>query len=320
MKNLKKIICLLPLLTSFFITGCSPKDSKVKIGIIQIVEHESLDSARNGFIDELKNFGYEEGKNVEFDVQIAGGDLSNCASIAQKLVSDKKDLILAISTPCAQAVANATKDIPILATAITNFESTGMIESNENPGANVTGTSDLAPIDKIIELIPKLKPDAKKIGILYSTTDPSPQYQAELAEKCVKKLGLEPKMAAVSQSHEVQQITEKLGKEVDALYTPIDKITFSAMPQISEIFLKNGKFVVSAEDTMISKGATGTYGVNYYELGKLTAQQAVKILKGESKPENMPIQYLKDAKLSLNQEIIKKLGIKVPEDLEERSK
>lgn len=232
----------------------------------------------------------------------------------------KKDLILTISTPCAQAVANATKEIPILATAITNFENTGMIESTEHPGSNVTGTSDLAPIDKIIELIPKLKPDAKKIGILYSTTDPSPQYQAELAEKCVKKLGLEPKMAAVSQSHEIQQITEKLGKEVDALYAPIDKVTFSAMPQISEIFLKNGKFVVSAEDTMISKGVAATYGVNYYELGKLTAQQAVKILKGESNPESMPIEYLKDAKLSLNQDIIKKLGIKVPEDLEESSK
>ncbi len=316
MKILKRLIFLLPLLTLFFITGCGPKDSKVKIGIIQIVEHESLDSARNGFIDGLKDFGYEEGRNVEFDVQIAGGDLSNCASIAQKFVNDKKDLILAVSTPCAQAVANVTKEVPILATAITDFESTGMIESKEHPGSNVTGTSDLVPIDKIIELIPKLKPDAKKVGILYSTTDPSPQCQAELAEKCVKKLGLESKMATVSQSHEIQQITEKLGKEVDALYIPIDKITFSAMPQISEIFLKNGKFVVSAEDTMISKGVIATYGVNYYELGKLTAQQAMKILKGESKPGDMPIQYLEDAKLSLNKEIIKKLGIRVPEDLE----
>ncbi len=319
-KKFKKFIYLLPFLMLFFITGCGQQDSKIKIGVIQIVEHESLDSARNGFIDELKNLGYEDGKNVEFDVQIAGGDLSNCASIAEKFVSDKKDLILAISTPCAQAAANATKDIPILATAITNFEGTGMIESIENPGTNVTGTSDLAPIDKIIELITKLKPEAKKIGILYSTTDPSPQYQAELAEKYVKKLGLEPQMATVSQTHEIQQITEKLAKEVDALYTPIDKITFSAMPQISEILLKNGKFVVSAEDTMISKGAIGTYGVNYYELGKLTAQQAEKILKGESTPKDMPVQYLKDTKLSLNQEIIQKLGIKVSQDLEELSK
>jgi putative ABC transport system substrate-binding protein len=224
-------------------------------------------------------------------------------------------LILAISTPCAQAAANATKEIPILATAITNFEGAEIVKSHEKPGTNVTGTSDLAPIGKIIELIPQLEPDTKKIGILYSTTDPSPQYQAELAEKKVKELGLEAKMFSVSQSHEIQQVVEKLAEEVDALYVPLDKITFSAMPQISQIFLDHGKFVVCAEDTMISKGAIGTYGVDYYELGKMTARQAAKILKGEAKPEDMPVEYLEDAKLNLSQELIKKLGIKVPEEL-----
>lgn len=316
MKILNKLLYFIPLLLLFlFVIGCIKLNEVKKIGIMQIVEHESLDSAKQGFVDELKNLGYTD---AEFDFQNAGGDLSVCQQIAEKFVNDRKDLILAISTPCAQAAANATKNIPILATAITDFEGAKIVQSHEKPGANVTGTSDLAPIGKIIELIPQLKPGTKKIGILYSTTDPSPQYQAQLAEKKIKELGSEAKMFSISQPHEVQQIVENLVQEVDALYAPIDKITFSAMPQISEIFLKHGKFVVCAEDTMVSKGAIGTYGVNYYELGKRTAQQATKILNGEANPENMPIEYLTDTKLNLNYEVIEKLGITVPPELEEK--
>ncbi|MDR1628322.1 MAG: ABC transporter substrate-binding protein [Oscillospiraceae bacterium] len=311
MKIFKKLLYLLPLTLLVTFAGCK-KEVAIKIGIMQIVEHESLDSAHRGFIDELKNLGYEGGKNVEFDFQIAGGDLSNCQQIAEKFVSDGKNLILAISTPCAQAAANATKDISIVATAITNYEEAGLVKSHEKPQTNVTGTSDLAPIDKIIELIPELKPNAKKIGILYSNIDASPQYQAELAKQKIKELGLESKISAVSQVHEVKQVAEKLAKEVDALYVPIDKITASSMPQISQIFLSQEKFVVCAEDTMISKGAIGTYGIDYYELGKMAARQAAEILEGKNKPHDMPVQYLQDTKLTLNYEIIEKLGLAVP--------
>lgn len=309
---MKKFIMLL--LAIVFLAGCTKK-TEIKIGVMQIVEHESLDKASQGFVDEMKNLGYENGENVKFDFQNAGGDLSNCASMAEKFVSDGTDLILAISTPCAQAAGNATKDIPILATAITNFEGAGVVKSSKEPGTNVTGTSDLVPIDKIIELIPKLRPDIRKIGILYSNIDISPEYQAKLAEKKVKELGLESKVLTVSAAYEVQQVAEKLAKEVDALYVPIDKITASAMPQISQVFLNQNKFVVCAEDTMISKGAIATYGMDYYELGRMTAHQAAKILKGESKPENMPVEYLKGTKLNLNREIVKKLGIKISDEL-----
>lgn len=314
MKNLKKLLCLIPLLVATLFAGCK-KETEIKIGIMQIVEHESLDSAIQGFVDELKNLGYENDKNIKFDFQNAGGDLSNCVSIAEKFVSNRKNLILAVSTPCAQTAANMTNDIPILATAITNFEQAGIVNSNKEPGNNVTGTSDLAPINKIIELITKLKPNAKKIGILYSNIDTSPQYQAQIAEKRVKELGLESKTLAISAVHEVQQAAESLSKDVDALYVPIDKITSSAMPQISQTFLEQGKFVVCAENAMISKGAIGTYGMDYYELGKITARQAAKILNGETKPEFMPIEYLNNSKLTLNNEIIKKLEIKVPDEL-----
>ena len=318
MKKLFKIIFAAPLLSMFFLSGCRD-DGKTRIGIIQIVEHESLDNLRKEFISELEKMGYEEGKNAEFDIQIAGGDLANCSSIAQKFADERKNLILAISTPCAQAAANASKDIPILATAITDFEGAGLVCSKERPGMNVTGVSDLAPIDKIIGLISKLKPGARKIGILYSCTDLSPQYQAKVAEEVIKGMGLEAKSYSISQNYEISQVAEKLADEVDALYVPIDKITFSAMPQISQIFLSRGKFVVSAEDSMISQGAAATYGINYGEIGKIAAAQAGKILSGVEKVEDMPVQYIKDAKLNLNYEILKSLNIRVPDELKGES-
>ena len=294
-------------LISFAFFKIQKKSNKLSIGVIQIVEHESLNELRDGFIDEIKNLGYD----VDFDIQIAGGDLSNCTSIAQKFVNDRKNIILAISTPCAQAASKETSEIPILATAITDFKSAGLVESFEHPGANLTGTSDLAPIDKIINTIPTLNPNVKSIGILYSTTDPSPKYQAELASKRISDLGLKKKIYSVSQSSEIQQVAEKLASEVDALYVPIDKLTSSAMPQISQIFLNNGKFVVCAEDAMIEKGAAATYGVNYRELGKKTAHQADRIFKGE-KTGDIPIEYLKDSKLNLNDKIINDLNLNDP--------
>lgn len=287
------------------ITGCK-KLGTIKIGIIQIVEHESFDDAKQGFEEQIKELGYD---NVEYEVQNAGGDLSNCYSIAQKFVNDRKDLIFALSTPCAQAAANATKDIPIVATAITDFEGAGLVDSNEVPYSNVTGTSDLAPLDKIIGLVLELNPNAKTVGILYSDTDPSPQYQAEIAKKEAQKLGLKTQIATVSQSQEVEQVTQELVKKVDALYVPIDKITFSAMPRISTIFLDNRKFVVCAEDVMIGKGAAATFSLSYQELGRQAAFMAGKILAGESSPKDMPINHLEDFKLSLNHKIMEKLNL-----------
>lgn len=284
------------------------------IGITQIVEHEALDKARQGFVDELKNLGYEEGENIKYDFQNAGGDFSNCESIAQKFVNQNCDLILAISTPSAQAAANATKTIPILATGITNPEESNLVESNKMPNTNVTGTSDLSPVKETIQLITQLNPEVKRIGILYSNLDTSPMYQAKIAEEEVKNLGLTVIVATVSQMSEVEQVSENLASKVDAIYVPIDKITSSAMTTISNIALRNNKFVVCSEN-LIDKGAAACYGIDYYELGKLTAKQAAIILEKKNIPQNMPIEYVNNAELSINYEIIEKLGLKIPQNL-----
>lgn len=317
MKKIFVFTCVVALVAYVFVLlGCADK-SKIKIGVIQIVEHESLDSARQGFIDELQRLGYRDGENVSLDLQVAGGEISNCVSISQKFLNDRKDIVLAISTPCTLAMANATRDIPILATAITDFEGLGVIKSLDNPGTNVTGVSDLAPIDKIIELVPKLDPKVKKIGVLYSMTDPSPVYQAHLAERKIKDMGFECELVAVSQVQDVQQAAERLVNDVDALYTPVDKITSASMPQISQIFYDHHKFVVCAEERMISQGAISTYGVDYYELGKMVARQAVDILEKKKDIKDIQIECMKNAKLSLNYELIKKLGLTVSDDLKE---
>lgn len=318
--NIKKnfvlyiILFLVISLAAFFVINKQRIGKVFKIGITQIVEHESLDKARQGFIDELKNLGYCEDKNVKFDIQIAGGDLSNCESIAQKFVSDNCDLILAISTPAAQAAANATKDIPILVTAITNPEESNLVESNNKPNTNVTGTSDLPPIEQTIDLMLKLKPGLKKIGVLYSNIDVSPSYQAKIAEKKIKSLSLEPKIVSVSQIGEVEQVTRQLIQEVDAIYVPLDKITAASLPLISNIALEKGKFVACSENIQ-DKGALLAYGIDYYELGKKTAHQAVKILENKSKPQDMPIEYLSDCKPFVDKNIAKKLKIKIPDGL-----
>lgn len=317
MKRLFLFIGLTSLCVYVFVyLGCGDS-TKIRIGVMQIVEHESLDSARQGFVDELKNLGYDSERNVSLDVQVAGGEVANCVSIAQKFLNDRKDIVLAISTPCTLAMANVTRDIPILATAITDFEGLGVIRSLDRPGTNVTGVSDLAPIDKIIELIPRLNPNVKKIGVLYSMTDPSPVYQAQLAECKINDMGLECEMVAVSQVQEVQQAAERLANDVDALYTPVDKITSASMPQISQIFCDHQKFVVCAEERMISQGAIATYGVDYYELGRMVARQAVDILQNKKDIKEMQVEHMKDAKLSLNYELIKRLGLTVPEELKE---
>lgn len=292
----------------------SKQNKTFNIGIIQIVEHEALDKARQGFVDELKNLGYEDGKNVKFDFQNAGGDFSNCESIANKFVNQNCDLILAISTPCAQAVANATKNIPILVTGITNPEEAALVKSNEKPNTNVTGTSDLSPVKETIKLIKALKPETQKIGVLYSNLDTSPMYQAKIAEKEIQNLYLNPVMSTVSQMSEVEQVTENLISQVDAIYVPIDKITSSAMTQISDIALKKNKLVVCSEN-LTDRGAAACYGIDYYELGKLTAKQAAIIIEKKNMPQDMPIEYSDNIKLFLNKKVLEKLNLKIPGDL-----
>ncbi|HIT89234.1 MAG TPA: ABC transporter substrate-binding protein [Candidatus Merdenecus merdavium] len=290
-------------------------DDNYKIGIIQFVQHEALDEANRGFVDGLAEAGYIDGENITINQQNASGDQSNAPSIANTFVNDDVDLILAIATPAAQAVANATQEIPILVTAVTDPAEAGLVESNEAPGGNITGTSDLSPVKEQIDLLKEFVPDAQKIAILYCTNEINSKLQADIAKEAAKELGMEAQDYTVSNSNEIQQVTESLVGKVDAIYAPTDNIISAGMQTVTQVSTPNKIPVICGEEGMLPRGALATKGINYYNLGKQTAAQAVKILNGTSEPANMPVEYIEDVEFKYNEEVLADLEMELPAGL-----
>ncbi len=278
-----------------------------KIGVLQLTEHPALDASNKGFVDALD----EAGITYNIDQQNAQNDQSACQTIAHKLVNDGNDLILAISTPAAQAVAGATDEIPIIGTAITDFASAGLVQSNDKPGKNVTGSSDLTPVADQFDLLVKLLPQAKTVGVLYCTAESNSDVQVKLADQAAANHGLKLVRYSVSSSNEIQQVVESMVGKVDVVYTPTDNTIAAGMTTVTMIANDNKLPTICGEEGMVDNGGLATYGINYEELGKLAGQMAVKILKGESKPADMAIEHLDASKCTLktNEETAKKLGI-----------
>lgn len=317
-------VIIIAMLAGVSLSGCGKKDTAksgepFRIGVDQLVEHDALNAAYKGFVDALAEAGYVDGDKIKIDYQNAQGDQANANTIAQKLVNDNNDLILAIATPAAQAVANATKDIPILVTAVTDPAASGLVASNEAPQGNVTGTSDLNPVKEQIDLLKKLVPDARKIAILYCSSEVNSKIQADMAIEAATALGIESEEATISNTNEIQQVVESLIGKVDAIYAPTDNVIAKAMPTVAQVANANGLPVICGEENMVEKGGLATYGIDYYELGKLTGKQAVKIIEGTATPAEMPIEYLsKDQyKLVVNEEVAVQLGIEIPADLQQ---
>ncbi|HEY9577601.1 MAG TPA: ABC transporter substrate-binding protein, partial [Pseudobacillus sp.] len=245
------------------------KEKEVKVGITQLVEHPSLDGAREGFIAALKDAGYEEGKNLTLDYQNAQADVNNNMTIAQKLVNDGNDLILAISTPSAQAALQATKEIPILFTAITDPVSAKLVKSMEEPDGNVTGTSDTHPdaIKNTIASVKEFFPDAKKVGMIYNSGEPNSVVNVEKAKEALKENGLQAVEVTVSASSEVKQAAETLVGRADVLYIPKDNTVVSALESV--ITVANAKKIPAfvGESDSVKRGGFASYGFEYHDLG-----------------------------------------------------
>lgn len=300
--------------------GSDPTDGKTfKIGIVQLMEHDALDAARTGFIDGLKEAGYEDGANITIDFQNAQGEQANCVTIADKFVNDQDDLILAIATPAAQAVANATKEIPVLITAVTDPADAKLVAANDAPGGNVTGTSDLNPIKEQMELLTQLVPTAKKVGLLYCSSEANSKFQVDLARAELATKGIECQDFTVSSSNEIQQVVESMAGKVDAVYAPTDNMIASGMATVTMVANPAKLPVIVAEPGMVENGGLATYGLSYYNLGKQTAAMAVRILKGEASPAEMPIEYLADTELVVNSGTLADLGITLPQELQEKA-
>ncbi|MTK11818.1 MAG: ABC transporter substrate-binding protein [Clostridiaceae bacterium] len=324
----KLLSCLLGglVLGTSILTGCSSaassstSDSKkvLNIGISQLVEHPALDSARKGFVDALASKGFKDGEKIKIDFQNAQGDIPTSQTIASNFVSNKKDLILAIATPAAQAAYNSTKEIPILMTAVTDPVKSGLVKSMNKPDTNVTGTSDALPLDKQFELIKKIVPNCKKIGILYNTSEANSELQVKAAKEEAAKMNLEVIATGVTSSNDMPQGLNDLLSKVDVLYTPTDNLVASSMSLISSKCLEKKIPVIGAEKAHVDSGALATEGIDYYKLGFQTGLMAADILDGK-KPQDMPVQTLKETKLIINEDTAKKLNIAIPDDLKAKA-
>lgn len=287
------------------------KKDVFRIGISQFITHQSLDATREGFVDELAKQGYVEGKNIEIDLQNAQGEQRNLKTISQQL-AESSDVVLAIATPSAQSLANTTQTTPVIFSAVTDPVSAKLVESREHPGGNVTGTSDQSSdaISTQINLIKKVLPKAKTIGILYTQSEPNSVVQKDEAKRLMEEKGFTVVEKTILDSNNVKAAAESLMAEVDMVFVPTDNIISSTMETVKQVSIKHKVPVFGGSTEMIAVGGLYNYGTNYEELGRQTARMLIRVLKGE-KPENIAVELPEKLELHTNQEMADALGIDI---------
>ncbi len=307
-KALITLLCCLLLA----LCGCSNTQDKYVIGICQLAKHEALDAATQGFKDTLKE---AFGENVEFIEGNAAGDSSACVTICNGLVADNVDLILANATGSLQAASSATVTIPILATAITEYGvALGIDNFSGTTGTNVSGTSDLAPLAAQAAMFKELLPEVKKVGIIYCSAEPNSLYQVQVISAELKKLGIDTLSYSFTDSNDIYLVTNKAADENQALYVPTDN-TVASCADIIDSICRNKKIpVICGEEGTCRKCGIATLTIDYYQLGVLTGQMAIDVLKGEKNIADMPVEYYDNPTKKYNRELCKELGITIPDD------
>ena len=302
---------LLTSLISLHQLKADKKKDVFRIGISQFITHQSLDATREGFVDELAKQGYIEGKNIEIDLQNAQGEQRNLKTISQQL-AESSDVVLAIATPSAQSLANTTQTTPVIFSAVTDPVSAKLVESREHPGGNVTGTSDQSSdaISTQINLIKKVLPKAKTIGILYTQSEPNSVVQKDEAKRLLEEKGFTVVEKTILDSNNVKAAAESLMAEVDMVFVPTDNIISSTMETVKQVSIKHKVPVFGGSTEMVAVGGLYNYGTNYEELGRQTARMLIRVLKGE-KPENMAVELPEKLELHTNKEMADALGIDI---------
>ena len=308
-KKWKKILAagLCGLMAAGLIAGCgggdsSKSDAKMKVGVVQIVQHPALDESNKGFVDALNEQGLKD--KVDIDQQNAQGDQSNLRSIANRFVSGNYNLICAISTPAAQTMANATDKIPIICTAIADFENAKLMKSEKAPDSNITGTHDRGPLDKQVALIHEIQPNAKKVGIIYNSSEINSVIQADRLKKACH----------------VQQVAEGfLGGKVDAIFVPTDNIIASSIPTLMAVANKEKIPVYGAEVGHVKSGVLASESISFYDIGHRAGEMAAEILKGNKKVKDFPVEGADKSKLYINKAEMETLGITIPQSVLDRA-
>ena len=294
----------------------SGSDGVYNIGICQQMQHVSLDEATQGFEDALTEL-LGEG-NVKFDYQNAGGEQANCTSIVSKFVTDNVDLIMANATTAVQCAKEATTEIPVVGTSVTDYVSTGIVDSAENPGSNVTGYSDLSDANNHVELIQQLLPEAKTVAILYSTGEENSRIQAESAA-AFEAAGLTAESYTANDSNDISSVVTEACTQADVIYVPTDNLMAANMELVKNVALNQKVPVVSCFTADENDGALLSISISYYTMGYLAGEMAYEILVNGADPASMPIGVMsvEDMDITINQSVADELGITIPESMQQ---
>ena len=316
---MKKIIALLLVLVLVLaMTACQgTKSDKYIVGVCQLAPHVALDAATQGFVDALNEILGEE--NVEIDVQVAAGDSATCSPIVSTFVSNNVDLIMANATPALQAAVAATSEIPVLGTSVTEYGVALGIENFDGlVGGNVSGTSDLAPLDQQAAMVKEWFPDAKNVGLLYCSGEANSQYQVDTVQKFLEELGFTCKQYPFADSNDMQAVTQKAADESDVIYVPTDNTVANATGIVDGVCRAAKVPVIAGEAGICGGCGVATLSIDYYDLGYATGKMAAEILKGDADVATMPIGYVPEEELTpmYNAEICEALGLKVPDGYE----
>ena len=320
---MKKLTALLlTLVMAISLTACgggetnSGSEDKIKIGVLQQLEHVALDQAREGFVKALEDNGLKDGEKIVLDIQNAQADQSNLQTMADRLISEENDIILAIATGAAQTVAGKTKDIPILITAVTDPVDAGLVNSMENPGTNVSGTSDASPMAEQIDLMLQLSPNVKTVGVLYTSSEDNSVLQVSQLKPILAAKNLEIVEQTVTNSNDVQQATQSIVNKCDAIYIPTDNVLASSIALVASVANDAKVPVIVGESGMVTGGGFATIGIDYFNLGYQTGEMAVRILNGED-VSTMAVETQKDFAYTINGDVAEILGITIPDNLQE---
>lgn len=288
-------------------------DGKKQIAVVQVMQHGSLDAANQGFLDGLKERGYGTDK-ISVDQQNAQGDQSNLKTIASRFKSNRPDLICAISTPAAQAVANEIHDLPIIGCAITDFETAKLVKSNSRPETNVTGVNDRGPVEKQVDMGLKFLPAAKRLGLIYSSSEVNSQIQADQAKAHAASLGLTVVERTVSSVNDIQQVAESMVGQVDFIYVPTDNVIASSIPTLVKVTDPAKIPVFVGADSMAKDGALGSLSVDFYKSGIQAGHMAADVLDGKIKTQDTAIEDPEVLEVIINKKSAETLGLAIPEE------
>lgn len=295
-------------------------NKSVSVGVLQYVSHPALDEIYKGIKEGLKESGLEEGKNLTINFQNGQADQSKLATMSQQLVQADPDVLIGIATPAAQSLANVTDSIPLVLGAVTDPVGAGLVESLNAPGGNITGVSDQPPVEAQIKLATELLPEAKKVGILYASSEDNSKYQVSQAEAAIKKEGLSSVKYAVPSTNEIAQTVQVMSQQVDYIYVPLDNTIANAMQTVVKEANKAKIPVIPSVDSMVEQGGLATIGINQYDLGVQSGKMAASLALGEEKPETTPVYVFNKGDVIINEKQAELLGITIPDSIKKEAK